>query len=173
MRLSLGHGAGLRWALAAALALGSAGAAAQDDPAPAPNSIFLEIVEDADSRDVLLRVEAVEIEDLYGLAFDLRFDKKLLRWEKNGPAEVGDFLAAEGEVECQLLVRQRGRGRLVVGVTRLGAVEGASGSGTVMTLAFQKRKKEGEREFTVEANRAFDSAANILDELAWTVDSFD
>lgn len=82
-------------------------------------------------QDLDLAVQASEVSDLYGVAFDLGYPASVLAFEG---ASQGDFLAQGGfQVSFQLAEES---GNLIVGITRLGSVPGASGSGTLVTLRF-------------------------------------
>lgn len=82
-------------------------------------------------RDLDLAVEARQVGNLYGVAFDLGYPPSVLSYQGATP---GDFLATGG-FQVSLQVAEQS-GNLIVGVTRLGAVPGASGSGTLLTLRF-------------------------------------
>jgi len=83
-------------------------------------------------RDLDLAVEARQVGSLYGVAFDLGYPASVLSYQGATP---GDFLATGG-FQVSLQVAEQS-GNLIVGVTRLGAVPGASGSGTLVTLRFR------------------------------------
>jgi hypothetical protein len=83
-------------------------------------------------RDLDLAVEARQVGNLYGVAFDLGYPASVLSYQGATP---GDFLATGG-FQVSLQVAEQS-GNLIVGVTRLGAVPGASGSGTLVTLRFR------------------------------------
>lgn len=82
--------------------------------------------------DLHLAVEARQVSSLYGVAFDLGYPASILSYEG---ATVGDFLGQDGfQVSLQVADET---GNLIVGVTRLGDVPGASGSGMLLTLRFR------------------------------------
>jgi hypothetical protein len=83
-------------------------------------------------RELDLAVEAREASALYGVAFDLGYPASVLSFEG---ATAGGFLA-EGGFQVSLQVAEE-TGNLIVGVTRLGDVPGASGGGTLLTLRFR------------------------------------
>ena len=72
-----------------------------------------------------VEIYAAGVEGLYGLSFELLFPANLLRYEDSG---TGVFPS--------LQTREAGPGRLLVGVTHLGAVAGLNGSGTVTVVRF-------------------------------------
>lgn len=82
--------------------------------------------------DFHLAVEARQVSSLYGVAFDLGYPASVLAFDG---ATAGGFLA-EGGVQVSLQIAEE-TGNLIVGVTRLGDVPGASGSGTLLTLRFR------------------------------------
>lgn len=83
-------------------------------------------------RDLDLAVEARQVANLYGVAFDLGYPASVLSYQGATP---GEFLATGGfQVSVQVAEQS---GNLIVGVTRLGAVPGASGNGTLVTLRFR------------------------------------
>jgi hypothetical protein len=84
---------------------------------------------------LVLELRAREVTDLYGIAFDLVFPSTVLAFE--GFRE-GTLLDAGG-TGTSLQVVTSGANRLVVGLTRLGAVSGASGSGLLLELRFTAR----------------------------------
>ena len=81
---------------------------------------------------LVLEVRAVDVSDLYGLAFDLEFPTNLLRFDGFND---GGWLSAQGAVSTELLVTEVGDS-VVVGLSRLGNVAGRNGSGLLMTLEF-------------------------------------
>lgn len=83
-------------------------------------------------RDLDLAVEARQVTALYGVAFDLGYPASVLSYQGATP---GDFLA-QGGFQVSLQVAEES-GNLIVGVTRLGDVPGATGTGTLVTLRFR------------------------------------
>lgn len=79
-----------------------------------------------------LDVQVNQVADLYGLSFDLRFPASALTF--TGFSE-GTVLNAGGN-QTSIQVVESPAGNLVVGITRLGAVAGVTGSGTLLTLQF-------------------------------------
>jgi hypothetical protein len=158
-----------------ALLLGSAftsGPAEAQLPESAAGSITVQLVPDpVGGRDLLLSVEAIEVEDLYGLSFELEFPKGRLRWKRNS-RKAGALLADNGNVETIVLDRQRPRGVLFVGAARLGDVAGASGSGVLMEIGFVNRKKAGPREIVLVDPRAYSSSAAAIPDIQWNVIPF-
>src|SRR5580693_7865842 len=82
---------------------------------------------------LVLDVHAGAVTDLYGVAFNLTYPKQVLQF---AGATEGTFENAAGSVNTAFQVTESPAGTLVVAVSRLGAVAGASGSGTLVTLRF-------------------------------------
>lgn len=85
-----------------------------------------------DPNRLSLEVMANTVTDLYGVSFDLRFPSAALRFSG---FDEGTLLSSGG-VDDNYQVVEVPDGNLVVGATRLGAVGGATGSGTILTLHF-------------------------------------
>lgn len=79
-----------------------------------------------------LQVQANNVNDFYGAGFDVQFPTALFTF---GGFDEGTFLGSGGNADA-FQVAENPAGNLVIGATRLGAVGGASGSGTVMVLHF-------------------------------------
>jgi hypothetical protein len=80
---------------------------------------------------LVLEVRASAVTGLYGVAFALQYPPALLDYQ--GRATAGTFLAAGGAtVSTQVL--ESAPGNLVVGLSRLGNVGGADGSGVLLEL---------------------------------------
>jgi hypothetical protein len=151
----------------------SAGPADGQTPAADPGTITLRLVPDpVNGRDLLLTVEAFEVDDLYGLSFELEFPKKRLRWKRNS-RKAGPLLSDDGNLETLVLDRQRPRGLLYVGAARLGTVDGASGSGVLVEIGFVNRNKRGPRELVLVNPMAFSSSATQISDIEWNVIPFE
>ncbi len=85
-----------------------------------------------DPQVLVLEVRAQQVSDLYGLYFDLAYPAAALSFEG---ATEGSLLSSGG-IQTSLQVAEQSD-RLVVGLTRLGAVSGADGAGTLLTLRFR------------------------------------
>ena len=172
----LGHVA--RWAAALLLVLaacgggGGGGGSSPTPPqasltftpsgTPPANSISLRR-NGAGTTTLVLEVQATGVTDLYGVAFDLQFPANLLRYQP--PATTGGFLGGDGQ-GTSLLVEENPAGNLVVGFTRLGAVGGVSGSGTLMTLTFTAIGS-GSGSIQFAGNRAYDDRGRDLGGVSW------
>jgi hypothetical protein len=98
------------------------------------NTIFLRTGPGTDFNNLVLQVRANEVDDLYGVAFDLVYPAELLSFRANRTDE-GRFLRGPG-VGTSLVVEEAA-GRLLISYTRLGAdAGGESGSGVLFTVEF-------------------------------------
>jgi hypothetical protein len=101
--------------------------------------------------------------DVYAIKFDVVFDPAVLAFD--GPAIEGDFLNQDGKpTVVEAGVQPSEPGRLVVSVSRLGAVGGVgvtSGEKTVVTLPFMG-VASGSTMLTFENNEAVDSTGTPI-----------
>jgi hypothetical protein len=109
---------------------------------------------------LVLEVRANNVQDLYGVGFDLTYPNTLLRFEGATPG----FLNDGQQVSFNLV--ETSPGTLVVGYARLGAVSGASGSGVILTLRFTATAA-GTGRIAFAQNTAFNSRGDMLG-LTWT-----
>jgi hypothetical protein len=131
------------------------------DGAAGANSVALASGSGSDANTLLLTVNANGVTDLYGVAFDLRYPSNLFRYEGS---PVADFLNNGAQTSFQVV--ETTPGTLVVGYTRLGAVAGATGSGTMITLRFTATAA-GNGTFTFSDNSAFNSRGEPIPGLTW------
>ncbi|HSM51475.1 MAG TPA: cohesin domain-containing protein [Thermoanaerobaculia bacterium] len=136
--------------------------------AAGPGSIALGSGAASGASRFYLEVRANQVESLYGLAFDLAFPAAQLRFER---ATEGTVLGADG-AGTTLQVAEGGAGRLVVGLSRLGAVAGVTASGTLLTLEFVP-VASGSGAFAFSSNAAFDADAAPLAGVAWQAGSIE
>jgi hypothetical protein len=125
--------------------------------AGAANSIVLASGTGSTATRLLLEVRANQVQDLYGVAFDLTYPTAVLHYETR---TQGTFL------DGTFAVTEAPTGNLVVGVTRLGAVQGVSGSGVLLTLEFTP-VASGSGSFSFSRNTALDSRGRALDGGNW------
>jgi hypothetical protein len=109
-----------------------------------------------------LEIQAEGVTGLYAASFDLVFPSALLRFDS---ADEGPFLTQDG-ADLTLQVVEAAPGRLVVGVSRLAAVPGVSGSGQVLVLHFASAGT-GSSMLRFEANRAFRADGTPIDSVDW------
>lgn len=113
----------------------------------------------------ILDVDAQSVTDLYGVSFILTYPDNLLGFTRDSEEE-GSFLSESGSVDTDLQVRERTAGEVVVGISRLGEVPGASGSGNLLSLRFTRRSAgSGPMEMT--ENDAVDSFADVQLDITW------
>lgn len=174
----LGFALALAW-LAAACG-GGGGSSTPTTPAPppappdpvsftasgTPGSTTVHLTKAAGTSSDVLRLEirASEFADLYGLGFDLVYPADLLDF-RGGSQTEGGFLSADGS-RTEIFARQVTDGMILVGLSRIGEVGGVEGSGLLLTLDFTV-VASGTGSFSYEANEAFDSSRERLDEAVW------
>lgn len=107
---------------------------------------------------LVLEVRAASVTDLYGVAFDLTYPNQLLQFVS---LQQGPFL--------QGATAQNGvlPDRLVVGISRLGALPGENGSGVLMTITF-RAIGAGQGSFTFSKNLAANSQGQAIPGLTWS-----
>jgi len=96
-----------------------------------PGSLAFATGSGSTSSTLRLDLVANQAVDLYAVSFDLVFPAQTVRFDV---ASEGVFLSASGAVSTSFQVFESEAGRLVVGLSRLGNVAGAAGSGTLLTL---------------------------------------
>lgn len=124
----------------------------------ASNSIVLASGPGTNANSLALEVRAQNVDDLYGLAFDLRFPAAVLQYVRVTPGP----LLEGGSVQAAV----SGSGTLVVGASRLGEVPGIDGSGVLLTLEFNAIAA-GEGALSFARNSAFDSDGRPITGVTW------
>jgi hypothetical protein len=107
-----------------------------------------------------LEIRANQVNNLYGVSFDLIFPNNLLQWS-SGTTREGQFLSANGTVLTELLISNQPANTLVIGHSRLGAVPGVGGTGLLFTLRFVG-VADGQGSFQIQNGAAFDSQGNQI-----------
>jgi predicted outer membrane repeat protein len=125
------------------------------------NALNLGLASGSSTTVLRLDLSAQNVTNLYGVAFDLNYPSQVLSF--NG-ATQGSFLTGTA---TSLQFEEPTPGRLVIGLTRLGAVPGASGSGVLLTLQFASRGTAGSGAFTFQSNTAFNSSGGAIAGVAW------
>ena len=168
--------------IAAIVACGGGGGGGVNSPtAPTPNppqggltatyspasqagaqSLSLQSQPGTDGR-MTLDLTATDVDGLYGMAFDLRFPSSILRFEQ---ASEGDDLSANGTIETSFLVSQSESGVVIVGLSRLGAAEGLSGSAVLMSFEFTPLSA-GQGDLAFESASAVDARGVNLSGIRW------
>jgi hypothetical protein len=164
--------AGLAFAAALALACGGGGGGG-GPTTPPPSIVFqptgtagensLALVEGSGSSATRLfvTVRATQVTGLFGVAFDLVYPNGVMKFEG---ATEGSFL---GGTATSFQFSEPTTGRLVVGLTRLGAVSGVNGSGDLLTLEFTPVGPAGVETFAFQSNSAFDATARQISGVSW------
>lgn len=110
---------------------------------------------------VAMDVESVA--DLYGVSFDLTFPSSVLRYVS---AQEGNHISANGALNTSFQVVESPAGNLVIGLSRLGDVAGAGGSGRLLFLTFEAQAS-GEGQLRFSGPTAFDSSGEPIAGLSW------
>jgi hypothetical protein len=158
---------------------GGGGSPTQPTPTPTPpppgitftaqsgggqNNIALASTAASDLNTLVLEVRANSVQDLYALAFDLRYPNAVLRYD----GATAGFLNEGAQTSLNLV--EPSPGTLVVGYTRLGAVAGASGSGVLLTLRFSA-VAAGSGNFSFAQNLAFNARGDSIATVTWSAGS--
>lgn len=83
---------------------------------------------------VTLDVAIRDGRDVGSVPFHLHFDPSVVQFQP--PATEGPYLGADGTLTVFLASESAAGGELVVGMSRLGAIHGAQGSGSLATVEF-------------------------------------
>jgi len=81
-----------------------------------------------------VKVQVHKVKDLFGAPFYLLYDPKLLDVKK---VSQGDFLKKDGKKTAFLFKTDKQKGKIIVGLTRLGPVGGMEGEGTLVIVSFK------------------------------------
>jgi len=112
---------------------------AMDDEQPRQGAMIVSLVPSKPTfqvgEAVVVDVAIEDAHDVGSVPFHLRYDPSVLQFVP--PAIEGPFLASDGADTVFLVANEEDDGQLVVGLSRLGAPEGASGSGTLVSFEFQ------------------------------------
>lgn len=150
MRRGAALGVALAFVLAACGGGGGGGGPTQPPPPPPPpagitftpagttaqNGVGLATGAGGSATVLQLELRANEVQNLYGVSFDLRYPDLVLRYDS---ATQGTALSGGGAVATTFQAVESPAGNLVVGLTRLGAVPGMTGSGPLLTFQFSVR----------------------------------
>ena len=130
---------------------------------PGSNAVVLAAGVATTATTLVLEVRAIQVTDLYGVAFVLTYPSAQLQFSR---ATAGPLLGNSGSVQAAVSAP----GTLVVGGSHLGAVPGANGSGVVLTLEFTAIAA-GQGSFAYTRNSAFNSAGQTLAGTSWLAGS--
>jgi hypothetical protein len=114
-----------------------------------------------------LAVQSSGIQDLYGVAFHLTYPYTVMHFTG---AVQGSLLSANGSVPTSFQIVEAPLGTLIVGLTRLGAVQGTNAPGALMNLQFTA-VANGSGPLSFVANQANDSLGNVLTGISWNAGS--
>jgi len=120
------------------------------------NSLALTRVS-SDQNSIVLSLEVTSINELYGVAFDLRFPAGALAFDR---VTEGTYLDQNGAVDTSLQVTEMPSGTLVVGLSRLGQVGGRTGTGSLLQIEFDRRAA-GSGDLIFAENAAFNALGQI------------
>jgi hypothetical protein len=110
-----------------------------------------------------LNVQTTGVPDLYAVAFHLTYPYAAMHF--SGSNE-GTLLNAAGSVQTTYQVVESPPGTLIVGLSRLGAVNGTGAAGTLLTLQFTG-VATGNGKIAFTNNQANNSAQSAIQGLSW------
>ncbi len=116
--------------------------AAEEEKAPAaePTLAFVRLVPSQSvyrvGDPVVVQVVVEGAQNVGSAPFHLRYNRAVLEYLPDAAVE-GPFLSSDGASTIFMATPASGGGELVVGLSRLGAAEGVSGSGVLATFTFQ------------------------------------
>ena len=131
-------------------------------PGGSPSGSALVLVEGSggSATQLLLNLDARSVSGLYGVGFDLLYPSGVLTFVG---VTKGSFFSGN----TSLQVNSSNPGRLIVGFSRLGAVSGVSGSGTLLTIEFRGAGAAGSGALGFENNQAYDNQADPKPGITW------
>jgi len=127
------------------------------------NSIYLAQGANTSANRFVLDVKASQVDDLYGVSFELEYPNAQLRWIPGGTKE-GSFLSASGSTD--LIVEADSPGVILVGLSLLGDVDGADGSGTLLSLEFEPISS-GSGPMKMKKHDAVNSTGDVMGQVQW------
>lgn len=107
------------------------------------------------TESITLLLVANDVDSLYGYGLDLPFDPEVLSF---AAFQQEGFLEGEG-INVVTEVAENPTGRLIIGQTRVGEVQGVSGFGGLLSLTFNA-VANGSTPTSPQAGAAFDAAGN-------------
>ena len=125
------------------------------------NSLYLLQV-DATATTLTLSLESDTVDGLYAIAFDLAFPSDLLDFVS---ITEGSFLSGDHE-QTTFQFSVSADGILVVGLSLLGPLPGAVGSGSLLTIDFS-RADSGSGAFFFPSSQAFGSGGEERNDITW------
>lgn len=119
---------------------------------PGANTVYLARNGETTANGLVLDVMASNVTNLFAVGFELHYPTSILSYTQ---ASEGPFLSNSGNVQTSLLVAERTKGVLTIGLTRLGNVAGRNGTGRLMTLRFSAAAS-GSGVFSYQNEAAYD-----------------
>lgn len=138
------------------------GASFTPDGSAGANSISLSQNPASDANRLIIDVQANQVSGLFGINLELSYPTNVLRY---ATATEGGFLG-NANVDTSFVVAERSPGELVIGLTRLRDVQGASGSGILCSLEFTL-PGSGTGAFTLVETEAFGPEGISKPEVTW------
>jgi hypothetical protein len=124
------------------------------DAEPGDDVIYLDVRDLSNPDAFVLEIRARRVSDLYGVALDLVYPSNMMTFDADAVSE-GDFFS-KGGFDTLLEISERDRGRIVIGLSRVGAVRGRSSSGLLLSLPFATTAN-GASELAIESQHGYDS----------------
>jgi hypothetical protein len=124
-------------------------------------ALFLGEAAGATTESITLLLQSRNVTGLYGIAFNLIYPANLLALVS---VEEDEFLSGE---PTSFQVDTSQLGRAIVGLTRLGDVDGQDGSGTLITIVFSK-VAAGSGTISFERTQAVGSQGEDRFEITWS-----
>jgi hypothetical protein len=124
------------------------------DAEPGDDVIYLDVRDLSNPDAFVLQIRARRVSDLYGVAFDLVYPSNMMTFDADAFTE-GDFFS-DGGFDTLLEVSERDRGRIVIGLSRVGEVRGRSTGGLLLSLPFATTAN-GTSDLAIESEHGYDS----------------
>jgi len=136
------------------------------DASAGSNSIYLGTGSGSAGSTWVMNISAQSVSDLYGVSLLIDFPSNLLSFSDDSESE-GSFLDGGGDFDTELVVRERGgSGEITVGLSRLGLVPGADGSGMLLSLRFNARSS-GTGTIDIRNGAAVDSLGVVQEDVTF------
>lgn len=135
-----------------------------DSSSPGSNTVYMTRNSSESSGNTLaVDIKVNNASDVYGAAFDVDFDSSKMTYSTYSN---GSFLEQGGaSVSYQVATQSGNSGKLVVGISKQGAVSGASGIGTLLTLKFNV---SGGTDIDFSNNQLANSSGSSISGITWS-----
>lgn len=130
--------------------------------ASGPQTLSLRESPAGNDQRLVLELFAEQVSSVYGVAFDLRYPTAVLQFD----AIVEGAFLGSGGADTTLQIAESPAGNLIVGLTRLGRIGGASGSGVLLTLEFSV-VGSGDGNLSFIGNEAVNPEGEPLTGISW------